>query len=40
MKNKVEVTETNEVIEEIDVGDGADPPYQLDPGILFCPTQI
>ena len=40
MKDKVEVTETTEVIEENHVGDGADPPYQLEPGALFCPTQI
>ena len=40
MKDKVEVNETTEVIEEIDVGDGADPPYQLDPGIISCLTQM
>lgn len=40
MKDKVEVTETTEVIEEIDVGDGADPSYQLDPGICFYLTEM
>ena len=40
MKDKVEVTEATEVVEEIDAGDGADPPYQLDPGIPFCSTPM
>ena len=40
MKDKVEVTETTEVIEEIDVGDGADPSYQLDPGTSSYCTEM
>ena len=34
------VTETTEVIEEITVEDGADPSYQLDPGIGFRLTHM
>ena len=33
--NQPEVEVTEEV-EEIDVGDGADPTYQLDPGASYC----
>lgn len=37
---KLEVTEKTEVIEEINVEDGADPGYQLDPGVPSCVVRI